>query len=133
MYYAKHAETGEDCAVKVIHDEYITAHDVEAVMQEVHVLNAFSHPHIARMIEYDPQGVLKTDKGATKTVFFIAMELCAGGELFDLIVETGGFSEKIARYFFQQICSALEYMQEFGVSHRDLKSENIMLNDGKIL
>ena len=48
--------------------------------------------------------------------------------MFDYIAETGRFTEELARYYFHQLCEALLYMQEQGISHRDLKTENLMLD-----
>jgi len=52
----------------------------------------------------------------------------AGGELFDFIVSHGKFSEPEARYFFQQIVSAISYCHRRKVAHRDLKPENLLLD-----
>lgn len=58
----------------------------------------------------------------------MAFEVAQGGELFDLIAMTGAFSEKVCRYFFHQLIEVLEYLQKKGISHRDLKTENILLD-----
>ena len=51
------------------------------------------------------------------------MELCAGGELFDSIVESGNFTEKKAAQVFQKMVEVVHHCQELGVMHRDLKPE----------
>ena len=57
----------------------------------------------------------------------IVMELCAGGELFDSIVEAGNFSERKAAQVFQKMVEVVHHCQELGVMHRDLKPENFLL------
>jgi serine/threonine protein kinase len=57
----------------------------------------------------------------------IVMELCAGGELFDSIVEAGNFSEKKAAQVFRKMVETVHHCQELGVMHRDLKPENFLL------
>lgn len=44
-----------------------------------------------------------------------------GGELFDRIVEKGNYTEKDASELIQQVLSAVGYMHDRGVVHRDLK------------
>jgi len=57
---------------------------------------------------------------------YLVMELCAGGELLALILESGQHSEGQAARIMLQVCQALEYMHSQGVCHRDIKHENIL-------
>jgi serine/threonine protein kinase len=54
--------------------------------------------------------------------------LVTGGELFNKILKETKFEEDVARKYFQQTCSGLEYCHQNGVAHRDLKPENILLD-----
>ena len=45
----------------------------------------------------------------TPTHLGIAMEYAAGGELFQCIQRVGRFCEDVARYFFQQLISAVAW------------------------
>jgi len=56
------------------------------------------------------------------------MEYCAGGELFDHIVEKSRLGEMESRMFFRQIVSAVSYLHDNGYAHRDLKPENVLLD-----
>lgn len=56
-----------------------------------------------------------------KDAVHIVMELCAGGELFDSIVEAGNFSERKAAQVFRKMVEVVHHCQELGVMHRDLK------------
>ena len=57
------------------------------------------------------------------------MDFASEGEIFDIISNTGAFSEETARYYFIQIIAALNYMQNTaGICHRDLKPENILID-----
>ena len=49
------------------------------------------------------------------------MELCANGNLFDLIVEKEQLEEKEARNIFRQLASGVGYFHDQGICHRDLK------------
>ena len=60
---------------------------------------------------------------------YIALELAEAGELFDFVANTGRFSEKVSRHYFKQLCAALKSCHDSGVYHRDLKAENIFMNN----
>lgn len=44
-----------------------------------------------------------------------------GGELFDRIVEKGSYSEEDAKTLVRKIVSAIEYLHDMNIAHRDLK------------
>ena len=83
------------------------------------------HPNVINLIEYNWDGVCKKTSGADKDVLYVVLELAEGGDLFDYIFTVGnGFSEPVARFYFKQLISALEFMHYNTVVHRDLKLEN---------
>jgi protein-serine/threonine kinase len=53
--------------------------------------------------------------------FAIILEYAGGGELFDFIALGGRFSPNVARTYFYQMMSGLNYMHERGYVHRDIK------------
>eukprot|EP00495_Collosphaeridae_sp_1-RS-2012_P002364 TRINITY_DN204_c0_g2_i12.p1 TRINITY_DN204_c0_g2~~TRINITY_DN204_c0_g2_i12.p1 ORF type:complete len:368 (+),score=98.82 TRINITY_DN204_c0_g2_i12:110-1105(+) len=54
-------------------------------------------------------------------------ELCAGGELFDHIVECRKFNEVKAAEYTRTMMSAIQYLHQQNICHRDLKPENFCL------
>lgn len=60
--------------------------------------------------------------------FYLIMDLCSGGELFEYMIEHGKFDEPTAALIFRQFASAVAYCHSFGVCHRDLKPENILFD-----
>lgn len=56
------------------------------------------------------------------------MELCAGGELFDRIVQKGHYSEREAAKLIKTIVGVVEACHSLGVMHRDLKPENFLFS-----
>lgn len=70
-----------------------------------------------------------------KTVFenrekmVLVMEFAAGGELYDYLSERKVLSEEEARRVFRQISTAVYYCHKHKICHRDLKLENILLDE----
>jgi MAP/microtubule affinity-regulating kinase len=65
----------------------------------------------------------------TKKELYLVLEYAAGGEMLDYIVSHGRLREKEARKFMMQIVSALEYCHNMNIVHRDLKAENLLLDE----
>ncbi|KAG8337501.1 hypothetical protein J6590_019902 [Homalodisca vitripennis] len=85
---------------------------------ELEALKNLSHHHICKLYQ-----VIETE-----THFFLVMEYCSGGELFDHIVQCSRLSEMESRSFFRQILSAVAYLHSKGYVHRDIKPENVLLD-----
>lgn len=90
-----------------------------SLTREIHHHRQLHHPHIAQMYEVI----------ATESYIWIVTELCCGGELFDYLVEKGRLSEDETRGIFGQLCLAVAYLHESGIVHRDLKLENVLLDE----
>ena len=81
------------------------------------------------MKEWSEEGIITKSKGKEVDVMYIVLELMKGGELFNYIRVGGGTSEEIARYYFKQIIDILEYLHKEEICHRDLKAENLLLDE----
>lgn len=57
------------------------------------------------------------------------MDYVCGGELFDYIQQRGRIHEEAARTFMRQLVDAVGYMHRMGIVHRDLKLENILVDE----
>uniref|UniRef100_A0A3B3ZU85 non-specific serine/threonine protein kinase n=1 Tax=Periophthalmus magnuspinnatus TaxID=409849 RepID=A0A3B3ZU85_9GOBI len=64
-----------------------------------------------------------------KDKIVIVMEYASKGELYDYISERRRLSERETRHFFRQIVSAVHHCHKNGVVHRDLKLENVLLDE----
>ena len=59
---------------------------------------------------------------------FLIMELCSHGSLNKFHGRDQRIPETIAKTYFRQIISALQYMHKKGVYHRDIKMQNVLLS-----
>lgn len=55
--------------------------------------------------------------------------MASQGELFNYVYDRQGLPAPVARLFFQQLMSAVHYIHEKGVAHRDVKLENMLLDE----
>lgn len=120
VHLATEVATGDKVAIKVVSVQNIKIAAVECTTQ-----GSMSHPNIVSLRE------TLVDLDGHR--IFLVMELCRGGDLFDLIAETGRLDEPTARSYFWQMASALAECHASGVYHRDLKPENLLLDgDGNV-
>jgi len=98
------------------------------VMSESNIQKSLSHPNIAKLYEVDANGSIKRSTGTEIPVLYMVLEYIPGGELFDYIALSGKFSEMVARYYFNQFISAIAYLHGSGYAHRDIKAENLLLD-----
>lgn len=69
----------------------------------------------------------------TKKHILFVMELCAGGDLLNYVWKWWKLKEEVAKYFFKQIISGIQYIHSKNIIHRDIKLDNLLLDgDGKI-
>jgi len=116
---ATHVLTGEKVAVKIIRKKKLKKDTLLMISKEIEILKLLCHPHIVPLYE-----VLETDR-----IIFLILDLASGGEALDFVVQHGKLSEDKARLFFRQIISAISYCHELNIAHRDLKAENLLLDD----
>lgn len=82
------------------------------------------------MYEYGDAGqVVKPSGRIIDNLVFIIMEFVQGGLLFDLCQNMGAMGEDAGRFFLHQMIESVEFMHSRRVVHRDLKLENILIDD----
>ena len=59
---------------------------------------------------------------------YMVLEYADGGDALKHIQTTGALSEDRARMWTSQIASAVRYMHDLDIAHRDLKLENLLLD-----
>jgi len=86
------------------------------------------HPHIIQHIHVQEKGKF-LQNGKQIIVSSILMELAPYGDFQSLLTVTKVyFDDKLTRTYFRQLIEGLEYLHKSGVSHLDLKPENLLLS-----
>ena len=117
--------TGEQLACKIMRIDS-QGQVPEVALAEAMIGFKINHPNVIN-IRGIGRGMYNNLDGQPRIeVAYILMENMKQGELLNVLMNSGKFSESTARYFFKQILSALSYMHNtVGVCHRDLKLDNI--------
>jgi len=133
VYLARNMQNPtEHVAIKILKDEFLKRdHDsILSVHNEITILKNLDHAGIIRMVDYGDAGqVLKPSGRMIDNLVFIIMEFVQGGLLFDLCQTMGAMGEDAGRFFLWQLIDSVEYMHTRRVVHRDLKLENILIDE----
>ncbi|CAN4118732.1 unnamed protein product [Withania somnifera] len=112
---------GKQYACKSIAKRKLTTEeDIEDVRREIQIMHHLAgQPSVVQIVGAYEDAV----------AVHVVMELCAGGELFDRILQRGHYSEKKAAELARVIVGVVEACHSLGVMHRDLKPENFLFAD----
>ncbi|CAK1604005.1 unnamed protein product [Parnassius mnemosyne] len=113
-------KTGQEVAIKTIKKCKIESEaDLIRIRREVQIMSSVRHPNIVHIYE--------VFENSEKMI--LVMEYCSGGELYDYLSQKKVLEEDEARRLFRQIATAVYYCHIHKICHRDLKLENVLLDD----
>lgn len=121
VYLARDREEGRDVAIKVIRSSHLD--DAEAVarlQREARILERLDHPCIVRLLD-----TLMLVDGRLALV----MDYVPGRTLKQVLRDGGPLPLKQVEQVLLDVAAALEHANEHGVVHRDVKPENIFIDD----
>ncbi|GMT07245.1 hypothetical protein PENTCL1PPCAC_29419, partial [Pristionchus entomophagus] len=118
---AVHKVTKTEVAIKIVKKEALRPYKnaMMRVYREIEVQKRLNHPFVLDIFQ-----VMETE-----STIYLVTELCQGGELFNLIQKKRRMTEPEARKYFCQLLTAVQYCHERGVVHRDIKAENLLLDE----
>ena len=117
VYLAQNRYTKEKVAMKIIKKANKDLLSDGEIKDEIDILKTLEHPDIVRIIE----------SFNTKDSYVLVTEYCEGGELYDQVKNQ--LSETQIAVIFKQLLSGLAYLHSNNIVHRDLKLENILIQE----
>lgn len=120
VYRAHDESVDRDVAIKVILPQYANQPEfVENFAAEARLVAALEHPRIVPLYSYwhDEQGA------------FLVMRYVRGGSLRGMLAKQGALPLNKVLRLVEQIAEALNAAHEAGVVHRDLKPDNILIDE----
>ena len=120
VYLCRRISDGSHFIIKQIPVEEMSKEERQAAMNEVKVLSMLKHPNI----------IAYSDSFFQEKALMIVMEYAQGGTMYNFIEEREGKlldEEEIIRLFVQ-ITLAIHHVHKQNILHRDLKTQNILLN-----
>jgi len=120
VYQVIHKKTGQVYAMKVLKKSKIISRNlVRYALTERNLLSYIRHPFIVRL-HYAFQ---------TPSCLVLVLHFCSNGSLSQLIHREGCLSEALSRLYIAEVFLAIEHLHERSVVYRDLKPENVVLDD----
>ena len=118
---------GQLCAIKIIKKNRISESGMQDIRKEADILAALNHINIVQFKKVSE----------SEDYFLIVMELVRGGSLRKLLskrtLRKHPLIEEEVRILMKNILEAVQHLHSNNVIHRDLKLENILLDDFKNL
>lgn len=120
VYLADDQHLGRPVALKVMHDRFASDPQfVQRFEREAQAAAGLQHKNVVNVF----------DRGQVDKTYYIAMEYLPGRSLKDVIVAMGALDPKLAIHITLQILAAAKFAHQKGIVHRDIKPQNVMIDD----
>ena len=120
VFQAQDKQLNEQVAIKILSPILSNNQEgLERLKREVSAARRITHPNVIRI----------HDISELNGLHFVSMEYFGGMSLKDYIKQNGAASPMVGFNIAAQICEGLEAAHRQNVIHRDLKSQNIIIND----
>ena len=123
VYLARDLKHDRLVALKVLRPELAVALGAERFLREIRVTAKLQHPHLLTVL----------DSGESVGLLWYTMPFVEGGTLRVRLQRENELPLDDALRIGRDVAAALAYAHRHGIMHRDVKPENILLEDGEAL
>ncbi|MCA9033754.1 MAG: serine/threonine protein kinase [Planctomycetaceae bacterium] len=124
IYAARHRISGLRYALKVLPlSKTHRASYLPRFKREAQLAVRLQHPNIVRVYQ------LHEENDGRNDVYFMAMELLPGRDLYDIVNADGPLPCRLAASYIEQAARGLQHAHDTGLVHRDIKPGNLFLHD----
>src|SRR5579859_386024 len=121
VYQAQQLNIKRDVAIKIIKADLSNSPEfVKRFEREAQTVATLSHPHILKLFDYGEEGNL----------VYLVTEIMVGGSL-DKRLRQGPLTLELIMRMTDQIASAMDYAHQHGLVHRDMKPQNVLLDNNQ--
>ncbi len=125
VYKATDTTLNREVAVKVLHPHLAGQEESRARLQrEAHAVAKLRHENILEIFDYS---------GPDSAESYIVTEFIHGRTLKNFLVDHPLPFPEVAEMIASEVARALEHAHQFGVIHRDVKPENVMIRDDGLI
>jgi len=120
VYLAQHVYMARRCALKVLRPELLSDADaIKRFVREAKNASRISHPNVAAIYDFGrmPNGQM-----------YLAMEYVEGETLSGVLAREGTLAPAFSASVIEQAARGIQAAHDLGITHRDLKPDNIMLS-----
>lgn len=126
VYLSEEKTTGKQYAIKVLKDITPSFQNEIEMLKKVSILQ---NPYLVNLIEFG-EGPVKIGSKPTTNNQYLVLEYASKGELFDYIYcSQNGLKERYAKLIFYKILKGVKALHDAGICHRDLKMQNILVDE----
>jgi hypothetical protein len=123
VYLAQDLKHDRAVALKVLRPDVFAPVLTGRFLHEIKLAGSLTHPHIVPLF----------DSGAADGVLYYVMPYLTGETLRQRLAREGALPVEEAVRIAREVASALDYAHRQNVVHRDVKPENVLLQDGHAL
>ena len=122
VYRAEHVHLGRTVALKLLVPDLVGSEGFrERFVRESRTAAAIHHPNIITIY----------DAGEAEGLLYIAMQYVDGTDLAELLRRRGALEPSRALYLVDQVAGALDAAHAHGIVHRDVKPENVLIENDR--
>lgn len=119
VFLVRDKHSGGIFALKKVSKKFSMKWKGELIKREYDIMKSIYHPNIVQLLGSYPD----------EKFYNFILEYCPGGNLFELIKRYRKLSVETSLYYFCELLIALEYLHKKSIIFRDIKAENIMLDE----